>query len=80
MGPKCTVTGGGTAGRLHSKPLGFSTQPTVQPVKGMLVSSQQLAVPGVRKGATRGLEADMSENRRAHHSLRTAMKAGRVTW
>ena len=39
VGPKCAVTGGGTAGRLHSKPLGFSTQPAVQPVKGMLAYS-----------------------------------------
>ena len=31
MGPKCVVTGGGTTGRMHSKPQGFSTQPIVQP-------------------------------------------------
>ena len=39
MGLKCAVTGGGTTGHMHSKPQGFSTQPTIQPVTGMSVVS-----------------------------------------
>ena len=73
------MTGGGTAGRLHSKPLGFSTQPTVQPVRGMLVFSQQLAVPGSREDGVRRRWADMSDNRRAHHSQYAASKEWRAT-
>ena len=80
VGPKCAMTGGGTAGRLHSKPLGFSTQLTVQPVKGMLVVSQLLAALGVRAVEIRRRWADMSDNRRAHHSHSAATKVRRITW
>ena len=73
------MTGGGTAGRLHSKPLGFSTQPTVQPVKGMLVVGQLSAAPGARAVEERRRQADMTDNRRAHYSHRVAANAWRAT-
>ena len=59
MGLKCTVTGGGTTGCMHSKPQGFSTQPIVQPVTSMSVvsgsSKGYIGIHGAFGHITRGV-------------------------